>query len=77
MSSSPVSRFFERFPDPGVNVYPWLLAFLVLIIAECVGFMVSQIFMLVITYTAGKNSCFLREGQMLTTPKAKACSKTS
>ncbi|KAH0350782.1 ABC bile acid transporter, partial [Aureobasidium melanogenum] len=54
MSSSPVSRFFERFPDPGVNVYPWLLAFLVLIIAECVGFMISQIFMLVITYTAGK-----------------------
>lgn len=76
MSSSPVSRFFERFPDPGVNVYPWLLAFLVLIIAECVGFMISQIFMLVITYTAGKNHLFLLTRHLLTNPKAKECSKT-
>jgi ABC-type multidrug transport system fused ATPase/permease subunit len=53
-STSPVSRFFAHFPDPGVNVYPWLIAFFVLIVLECVGFLISQIFMLVITYTAGK-----------------------
>jgi ABC-type multidrug transport system fused ATPase/permease subunit len=54
VSTNPVSRLFAHFPDPGANVYPWLVAFLVLIILECVGFMFSQIFMLVITYTAGK-----------------------
>ena len=53
-SWSPISRFFARFPDPGVNVYPWLIAFLVFIIVECVAYLISQIFMLVITYTAGK-----------------------
>ncbi|KAI5201784.1 P-loop containing nucleoside triphosphate hydrolase protein [Aureobasidium subglaciale] len=53
-SSSPISRLFARFPDPGVNVYPWLIAFLVFIIVECVAFLVSQVLMLVITYTAGK-----------------------
>ncbi|TIA13351.1 P-loop containing nucleoside triphosphate hydrolase protein [Aureobasidium pullulans] len=53
-SSSPVSRLFARFPDPGVNVYPWLIAFFVLIIVESLALLVSQIFMLVITYTAGK-----------------------
>ncbi|KAI5205105.1 P-loop containing nucleoside triphosphate hydrolase protein [Aureobasidium subglaciale] len=53
-SSSPISRFFARFPDPGVNVYPWLIAFLILIVVESMSFLVSQILMLVITYTAGK-----------------------
>lgn len=53
-SSSPLARFFDRFPDPSTNVYPWLVGLLVLVVLEAVAVLVCQIFMLVITYIAGK-----------------------
>jgi ABC-type multidrug transport system fused ATPase/permease subunit len=36
-SAGLASGLFSRFPNPGTNPYPWLLAFLVLIIVENVG----------------------------------------
>ncbi|KIW66306.1 hypothetical protein PV04_08503 [Phialophora macrospora] len=51
---SPVSGFFDKFPDPAVNVRPWLLGFLVIVACETLGLIVSQISMLVVTYSAAQ-----------------------
>lgn len=52
--NSPISRFFEHFPNPATNVNPWLLGFLIIIIAETIGLILSDLFMLVVTYTAAR-----------------------
>jgi len=51
---SPISQLFNRFPDPAVDVKPWLLGFLIIILLETVGLIFSDLFMLVVTYTAAK-----------------------
>lgn len=51
---SPISKLFERFPDPAVDVNPWLLGFLIIILFETVGLILSDLFMLVVTYIAAK-----------------------
>lgn len=51
---SPISKLFERFPDPAVDVNPWLLGFLIIIVCETIGLILSDIFMLVVTYTAAR-----------------------
>lgn len=51
---NPLSRLFERFPNPAIDVNPWLLGFMIIIILETVGLILSDIFMLVVTYTAAR-----------------------
>lgn len=53
--TSPISKFFDRFPDPAEDIHPWLLGFLVVVVAETVSLMLSDTFMLVVTYIAAKN----------------------
>ncbi|PNS14168.1 ATP-dependent bile acid permease [Sphaceloma murrayae] len=52
--STPISRLFENFPDPGKNPYPWLLGFLVLVLLDAFLYLVAMIFSIVLTYTSGK-----------------------
>ncbi|KEF52450.1 ATPase [Exophiala aquamarina CBS 119918] len=51
---NPISKLFERFPDPAADVNPWLMGFLIIILCETVGLILSDLFMLVVTYTAAK-----------------------
>ncbi|KIX99588.1 uncharacterized protein Z520_04221 [Fonsecaea multimorphosa CBS 102226] len=51
---SPISGLFDRFPDPAVNVQPWLLGFLIIVACETLGLMLSQMSMLVVTYSAAR-----------------------
>ncbi|KAH0839283.1 ATP-binding cassette transporter abc4 [Fonsecaea pedrosoi] len=51
---SPVSGLFDRFPDPGVNVQPWLLGFLIIVVCETLALMLSQMSILVVTYSAAR-----------------------
>ncbi|EXJ67637.1 ATPase [Cladophialophora psammophila CBS 110553] len=51
---NPISGLFDKFPDPAVNVRPWLLGFLVIVACETVGLMLSQMSMLVVTYSAAR-----------------------
>ncbi|ETI25298.1 hypothetical protein G647_02070 [Cladophialophora carrionii CBS 160.54] len=51
---SPTSGLFDKFPDPAINVRPWLLGFLVIVAWETVGLVASQISMLVVTYSAAQ-----------------------
>lgn len=51
---SPISGLFDKFPDPAVDVQPWLLGFLVIVSCETLGLIASQMSMLVVTYTAAK-----------------------
>ncbi|KIW23944.1 uncharacterized protein PV07_09691 [Cladophialophora immunda] len=51
---SPISGLFDRFPDPAVNVRPWLLGFLIIVVCETLGLMLSQMSMLVVTYSAAR-----------------------
>lgn len=52
--SSPVSRFFDRFPDPAVNVKPWLIGYLLLDLSQTIAYVVMEMFLLLLTYTAGR-----------------------
>jgi ABC-type multidrug transport system fused ATPase/permease subunit len=51
---SPITGLFDRFPNPAENVRPWLLGFLIIVICETVGLMLSQFSMLVVTYSAAR-----------------------
>ncbi|EXJ57648.1 ATPase [Cladophialophora yegresii CBS 114405] len=51
---SSVSGLFDKFPDPAINVRPWLFGFLVIVACETVGLVASQISMLVVTYSAAQ-----------------------
>jgi ABC-type multidrug transport system fused ATPase/permease subunit len=46
---------FRHLPSPEENVKPWLLGFFILAVAQSTAFLISQSFMLVIVYQAGKN----------------------
>lgn len=48
------SDIFKDLPSPEANIKPWLFGFLVLAAAQAVMFLVSQSFMLVIIYSAGR-----------------------
>lgn len=52
--STPLSRLFENFPDPGKNPYPWLLGFLVLVLLDAFLYLFAMVFSIVLTYTSGK-----------------------
>lgn len=54
IQSSPISGLFDQFPDPADNVQPWLIGYLIIAIAQAIGFVVLQSFMLVLTYSAGR-----------------------
>ena len=51
---TPLTGFFDRFPNPGSEVEPWLLGYFVLITLETAALLVSDFFLLIITYGAGK-----------------------
>lgn len=53
-TSSPLSGLFDRFPDPAVNVKPWLIGLFIIVLAQSVAILVSQSAMLVVTYSAGR-----------------------
>ncbi|EXJ90194.1 hypothetical protein A1O1_03293 [Capronia coronata CBS 617.96] len=46
--------FFDKFPNPAVNVQPWLLGFLVIVLGETIAVLLSQASMLVVTFTAAQ-----------------------
>lgn len=48
------NNIFKTLPSPEANIKPWLYGFLVLAAAQAVMFLVSQSFMLVIVYSAGR-----------------------
>ncbi|KAJ9630929.1 hypothetical protein H2203_001457 [Taxawa tesnikishii (nom. ined.)] len=52
--ANPIKGFFDRFPDPAINVQPWLVGFLVLVVAQAMATLAAQCLMLVVTYTAGR-----------------------
>lgn len=52
--TSPISGFFDRFPNPSDNIMPWLVGYLIIAIAQDLSFLILQFFMLIVTYTAGK-----------------------
>jgi len=54
-AASPISRLFDSLPDPGLNPKPWLVGLFLLGFGQDVTGIISQIFMLVVTYIAGKN----------------------
>src|SRR5205814_5881371 len=47
------SGLLGRLPFPDVNIRPWLIGFFLLATAQALAYLISQFFMLVITYTAG------------------------
>jgi ABC-type multidrug transport system fused ATPase/permease subunit len=49
------SGLFDGLPSPEVNIRPWLLGFFLLATAQAVAFLISQGFMLIIIYTAGRD----------------------
>ncbi|KIX03561.1 uncharacterized protein Z518_07114 [Rhinocladiella mackenziei CBS 650.93] len=51
---SPIPGLFDRFPDPSVNVKPWLLGFWVIVACETLGLILSDMSMLVVTYWAAR-----------------------
>ena len=51
---TPLSGFFDRFPNPSSEVEPWLLGYLVLIALETAALLMSDFSLLIITYGAGK-----------------------
>lgn len=51
---SSASGFFDRLPSPEIDVRPWLLGFFIIAAAQAFMFLISQGFMLVIIYSAGK-----------------------
>ena len=46
---------FGNYPPPDVNIKPWLIALLLFALGKAIGFIVAQVLLLVIVYTAGKN----------------------
>lgn len=48
------NEIFETLPSPEANIKPWLYGFIILAVAQAVMFLVSQSFMLVIIYSAGR-----------------------
>ena len=53
-SASSLSSFFDKLPSPEADVQPWLVGFFLIAVAQSVMFLVSQAFMLVIVYCAGR-----------------------
>ena len=51
---SGLGRFFDKLPSPEANIKPWLYGFFLFAIAQAAMFLISQSFMLVIVYTAGR-----------------------
>lgn len=45
---------FRRFPSPSTDIRPWLVSFFLLAVAQSTAYLVSQGFILVIIYNAGK-----------------------
>ena len=52
--TSPLARFFDKFPDPAENVQPWLLTFFILAITLAIIAWVRILLLLVIQYFAGR-----------------------
>ena len=48
------SGLFDSLPSPEVNVRPWLLGFFLLAIVQAAVYSIWQCFMIIITYTAGR-----------------------
>ncbi|KAF4548072.1 ABC transporter-like protein 8 [Elsinoe fawcettii] len=53
-ATTPISNFFEHFPDPGKNPGPWLVGFLVLVLLDAFLYLIAMVFSIVLTYTSGK-----------------------
>lgn len=51
---SPIRGLFDKFPDPSVDVRPWLLGFLIIVACETLGLILSRVSMLVVTYSAAR-----------------------
>lgn len=50
-----VSNPFDRLPSPETDIRPWLIGFFLIAAAQSIAFLVTQGFMLVIVYKAGKD----------------------
>jgi ABC-type multidrug transport system fused ATPase/permease subunit len=53
-SKKAVSGLFGNLPSPETNIRPWLIGFFLIATAQSIAFLISQGFMLVIIYKAGK-----------------------
>lgn len=54
-STTILHRFFQRFPDPAVNVTPWLLGFFAVITLQSFALSLSEALMIVTRYYTSKN----------------------
>lgn len=53
-SIASLSGFFRSLPSPEANIRPWLLGFFLIALAQSIMFLVSQAFMVMIVYCAGR-----------------------
>ncbi|KAL9615409.1 MAG: hypothetical protein Q9167_000087 [Letrouitia subvulpina] len=53
-SIASLSGFFRSLPSPEANIRPWLLGFFLIALAQSIMFLVSQAFMVVIVFCAGR-----------------------
>lgn len=51
---TPVSGIFDRFPNPGTRVEPWLLGYFTIVALQAAATLLSDVFMLVVRYTSGR-----------------------
>ncbi|KAF2153144.1 ABC bile acid transporter [Myriangium duriaei CBS 260.36] len=52
--STPVSRLFDRFPNPATNPNPWLIGLLVICLLESFFFLTAMTFTIILSYVASK-----------------------
>lgn len=53
-SATPISRLFDRFPDPAKHPNPWLIGLLALNLIEAVFYFIAMCFAITVTYVASK-----------------------
>ncbi|RMZ75443.1 hypothetical protein DV737_g5299, partial [Chaetothyriales sp. CBS 132003] len=53
-SETPVSRFFDRLPDPNDNVTPWLQWYFIIAVLEAVAVLMTYSFSIVLTLAAAR-----------------------
>lgn len=51
---NPGKGLLDKFPNPAVNVDPWLLGFIAIVLCETMALLLSQASMLVVTYTGAR-----------------------
>jgi ABC-type multidrug transport system fused ATPase/permease subunit len=54
IAATPLSAIFDRFPNPEVDVRPWLLGFFAIVAIQAFVIFFAEINMLIVTYMTGK-----------------------